>query len=176
MKKIINILLTLFMITLISCSDNSNIIQNQETDRIKASANDSTIVKLSNVLVLDNKLKFDLECKLISSTPFIMGSSTFAFNKTFLSNPILSNVNPKYTIGNGNGYYQMMVGDYGDQIVIQIIYLNPPGNYMINNFERIATITTNIDGAYSLNWNNNLSYIINPQYIRANVIFNEHLK
>ena len=173
MKKIL-ILLT--MLLFISCNDNNLINTEQENiDRPNSSKaiNDTVSIRLTNVSTTDGLLKFDLECKLNSSTNFTMGSSTFAFDKTNLINPIISNINSRYTVGNGNGYYQMMIGDYGNQVVVQIIYLYPPGNNLLNSYERIATVTMEQTGSYSFNWNDNLSYIIKPDLTRAKVLFQE---
>lgn len=172
MKKLMIFLIALLFI---SCNDSNNVISTntENADRISKTKalSDTVSVKLTNVTIVGDFLKFDVECKLVSTENFIMGSSTFAFDKVALINPTLSNVNSRYTIGNGNGYYQMMVGDYGSQVVLQIIYLNSPGSSLFDKYERIATVTMKIVGSHQLNFNNNLSFIIKPDLTKAYILF-----
>lgn len=148
----------------------------EKTPVIKA-LDDTAMVRTRNFSITNGKLSFDIDCKMVSPEPFKMGSTTFVLNKTNLVNPILSNVNPKYTIGGENGYYQMFLGDYGEQIALQIIYLNPPGSIVSNEFERIATVTMLVTNAdFTLNWNQIYTMFINPEYKKAKVLLAESTK
>lgn len=153
---------------------NSNIVEKISTIK---TFDDTAMVRIRNFSITNGKFSFDIDCKMISSEPFKMGSTTLVLNKTNLVNPILSNVNPRYTIGGENGYYQMLIGDYGNQIALQIIYLNSPGSIVSNEFERIATVTMLVtDADFTLNWNQTYTMFINPEYKKAKVILAESTK
>lgn len=167
MKKLI--LFTLLL--LVGCNNEYTIKNNPvalDKPAIQKIATDTVMLRIRNFTIIDNKLRFDVDCKMISREPFIMGSSTIVLEKNNLVNPVLTNINPRYTIGGGNGYYQMLATDVGDKISIQIVYLQPPGNIVLNDFERIATVTMDIlDNDFSVAWNNEFTYIVNPNYKRA---------
>lgn len=167
MKKLI-----LFVVLLLVGCNNGPISTNNpialDKPAIQKIATDTIMLRMRNFTISSNKLRFDVDCKMISQTPFIMGSSTIVLEKNNLTNPVLTNINPRYTIGGGNGYYQMLTTEVVDKISIQIIYLQPPGNLVLNDFERIATVTMDIlDNDFSVAWNNEFTYIIDPNYKRA---------
>ncbi len=172
MKKII----VIFALFIFGCNEKTvDTNSYQETDMIKSTSTDTVIGRIYNMELIDNKVKFDIETKLVSGKPFQMGSSTFtiAFDKNDLSNPTLSNVNPKYTVGNGTGYYNMMVNQFDNQISLQILYLYEPSSFLSTEYERIATITMDVnDDTFWLTWNREASLMINPQYKKSHFILN----
>lgn len=175
MKTIISII---FLFTLsIGCNDTSIDTYNKtnQTDLLASEIPDTVIGRITNLEIVDNRVSFDIETKLVSSTPFKMGSSTFtiAITDNALSNPVLTNINPKYTVGNGTGYYNMMVNQFDNQISLQILYLYEPSSYLSNEYERIATIKMIMnDDVFFLTWNREMSFMINPQYGKAHFILN----
>lgn len=135
---------------------------------------DTVVARLTNFVIDETKIKFDIECKVISDAPFVMGSSTFAINLiSGLSNPQLIYANPKYTVGNNSGYYRMMTQQFENKITVQVIFLTSSGvsgNVISNEFEKIATISLDKNNSASLSWDTYYSTMINPQLKKAKFI------
>ena len=75
MKKLI--LFTLLL--LVGCNNESAIKNNPvalDKPAIQKIATDTVMLRIRNFTIIDNKLRFDVDCKMISREPFIMGSST----------------------------------------------------------------------------------------------------
>lgn len=171
------ILFLLLVLLIAGCNDTQTNSPILTEDKILVKSEDTVMVRIRNFTITGDKLRFDIDCKLASATPFIMGSSTFVLNATNLINPVLTNINPKYTIGGGNGYYQMLTSNYDNKLSVQIIYLNSPGSFVSNDFERIATVTMDIvSNDLSVGWNTQYTTVINPIYKKANIMFAESLK
>jgi hypothetical protein len=104
-----------------------------------------------------------------------MGQSSYVVKYTqgALSNPVLSNINPKYTINSPTNSYDPMIAQAlfpTRSIVVQIAYRGGTGDVVSNDpgangfGERIATVSMNIEAAIPivLQWDTENSDVVGP--------------
>ena len=116
--------------------------------------------------------RFDIFVLRTSSDPFEMGRSTFVLEYTngVISNPVISNQNPKYSTGNYNPMTATTF--FNEQVALQINYSNGAGEVItsdpgITGFgERVATLTLDIQQAVQaqLVWETSATDIVTPSY------------
>jgi hypothetical protein len=126
------------------------------------------------------KFSFDIYALRTTAGSFVMGSSSFIikFNAGTLNNPVLSNINPKYTTGSPTGSYSSMITAMvgTGKVGVNVIYSsgtgdnisNDPGTFGIG--ERIATVTMDIlmPVPITLQWDQLNSAIVTPSFQTAN--------
>jgi Secretion system C-terminal sorting domain len=129
----------------------------------------------ANFQVINNATQFTFEIyTLRTSTPvYRMGLSTFVLNFApgALTNPVLSNQNPRYSTGN---YGPMsVVTFFNRQVGVQINYMSGPGEIVSNDTgatgfgELIATVTMDIlnPGPANMTWDPSSSDIVTPTFV-----------
>ncbi len=122
------------------------------------SVNDTTTSTITNFIV-DNGITFSFDIYTLRNTPGIirMGSSSYFFNLqpgNTLANPVLTYVNPKYTVGSITNSYDTMrtrIFGSGQNIIGLNIFYNGNGGDIISDDpgfnglgEKIATISFDI--------------------------------
>ncbi|MEZ4690510.1 MAG: hypothetical protein R3A12_10140 [Ignavibacteria bacterium] len=121
------------------------------------SQSDSVTNTIANFNIINGtKFSFDIYTLRTTAAPFIMGNSSYIvkYNPGSLTNPILSNVNPKYTIGGiSNSYDQMQAMNLfasNKSSAVQLMYIGGTGENISSDpgvsgyGERIATVTLDI--------------------------------
>ncbi len=146
--------------------------------------NSQTVINtLTNFTITGgNKFSFDIYTLRTSIPDFRMGSSSYFIQYTAgtLANPVLSNVNPKYTLGSPTNSYLPMVSTSPfptTTTAVQVLYdpLGGIGDVITNipgpsgNGERIATVTLDIlmPVAVVVQWDTLNSAVVNPSFITA---------
>lgn len=121
------------------------------------SQSDSVTNTLANFNIINGtQFSFDIYTLRTTAAPVIMGNSSYIvkYNAGSMTNPVLSNVNPKYTIGSvSNSYDQMASANLfasNKSTAVQLMYIggageNISGDPGVNGYgERIATVTLDI--------------------------------
>ena len=122
---------------------------------------DSVTNTITNFNIISGtQFSFDIYSLRTTSPTFLMGNSSFfvKFSAGAMSNPRLSNINPKYTIGSfTNSYDSMEVGFYPfatyNRVGVQLNYIGGPGDNITSDpgslglGERMATVTLDINSS-----------------------------
>jgi len=148
---------------------------------VASALNDTVKCLVTNFTINPTATNFSFDLYVLRVTPgdFRMGNSSFyfRFNPGALGNAVLSNVNPKYTIGNPS-YLPMQAVTYLaiNRFAAQVhniglgeIITNNPGPTGFG--ERVCTITMDIlNTAHGIiNWDLVNSGVVNPLFISAEV-------
>ena len=168
MKSLFTIFLTLLFLSVLNTS-----YSQQDTV--------SNTITNFNITNAGTKFSYDIYILRNTQASFIMGNSSFyiTYNGHTMNNPVISNVNPKYTAGSITGSYNDPFGvitPSESKVGVQIQYIaatsgdvisNVPGTFGLG--ERICTVTLDILTAstISLNWNTVDSDVINPGFVPA---------
>ncbi|HMQ67906.1 MAG TPA: T9SS type A sorting domain-containing protein [Ignavibacteria bacterium] len=119
------------------------------------SQSDSVTNTLTNFNIINGtKFSFDIYTLRTTASSFIMGNSSYIVKYTSgtLTNPVISNVNPKYTLGGVSNSYDEMISQRlsATRTAVQLMYVSGPGENISdvpgsNGYgERIATVTLDI--------------------------------
>ncbi|MBP9192670.1 MAG: T9SS type A sorting domain-containing protein [Ignavibacteria bacterium] len=142
MKYLFKLLLIVFTLTIVKTGN---------------SQSDTVAISLRNFDITNgNKFSYDIYLRRITSDPIFMGSSSFIvkYNPGTLTNPVLSNVNSKYTIGSvSNSYDEMRTASLfasNKATAVQLMYIGGSGADISSDpgstgyGERLATVTLDI--------------------------------
>jgi hypothetical protein len=131
-----------------------------------------------NVNTSTNKLSFDIYSQRTGATTILVGVTSYYvnFNNAALSNPVLSNINPKYTAGSPTGDYNAMTVQITlGKIAVTISFtgdVSGTGDVLSTtapNGELMATVTldiTNPNATSALSWD-----VTNSTMLASNPLF-----
>lgn len=121
------------------------------------SQSDSVTNTIANFNIINGtQISFDIYTLRTTASSFIMGNTSYIikYNPGSLTNPVLSNINPKYTIGGvTNSYDEMEARNLfasNKSSAVQLMYIGGAGENVsadpgVNGYgERIATLTLDI--------------------------------
>lgn len=163
MKSLFKILFTLLLLTVFKNS---------------SAQLDTVSNTITNFNITNGGTKFSYDIYILKNTPgaFRMGNSSFyvSYNANTLNNPVISNVNPKYTVGGMSSSYNApfaVITPSQSKVGVQIQYIpstsgedisSNPGTFGLG--EMICTVTLDIQSAslITLNWNQLNSAVVNP--------------
>lgn len=162
MKHLYRILLAVFFVT--------------SVNSVFAVTNVTNTLANFNITNGGTKFNFDIYCLRTSPADFRMGSTSYIikYNAGTMTNPVISNVNPKYTVGSPTGSYNPMGTQHlfpGNRDVVVQVYYNAGAGDVISNVpgtsglgERIATVTLDILAAVpiTLTWDTDNSAVVSP--------------
>jgi len=161
MKHLFKILLTLCIISVCNSAYSQDTVSNT----------------ITNFNITDGGTKFSYDVYILRTTPssFRMGSSSFYVRYTgaTMNNPVLSNINPKYTVGSVSNSYTnpfTIINGSTSKVGIQLLYTSGLGDDITDNpgfdglGERVATVTMDILAAVAItfNWDQINSDVVNP--------------
>jgi hypothetical protein len=168
MKSLFKILFTLLLVTVFKNSS-------AQSDTVSAT--------ITNFNITNGGTKFSYDMYILRNTPgaFRMGNSSFyiTYNANTMNNPVISNVNPKYTVGSISNSYNTpfsIITPSESKVGVQIQYIpsttgddisGNPGTFGLG--EMICTVTLDIQSAtlITLNWNTVDSDVVNPFFVTA---------
>ena len=143
-----------------------------------AHSQDTVTNTITNFNITDGGTKFHFDIYLLRNTPaeFKMGSSSFYFryNGATMNTPVISYINPKYTVGSPTNSYNApftTINGSASRIGVQLDNISgTPGDDISNdpgfngNGEKLATVTLNIVSAVTITlyWDELNSAVVKP--------------